>query len=60
MPLVVAAFLANTVYAAFEELEQRLKSVCTLLDPRILQEKLQQLEPDLKCPSEGEMLLDRP
>ena len=48
---MVSALLANAVFAAFEELEQRLKSCCILLDAETLRKKLQRTEPDLKGPS---------
>lgn len=43
-PLVLAAFITNAAFAAFEEIEQRLKSLCNDLTPNALRNRLMQIE----------------
>lgn len=47
-PLVVAAFITNAMFAAFEEVEQRLRVLCEGSNPEVLRSKFMQLQEDLR------------
>ena len=44
MSIVVAAFMTNAAFAAFESIEQQLKLSCDILDPETLQSKFNNVE----------------
>lgn len=46
--IMIAAFMANAAFAAFEPVEQQLKLSCDVSDPGILRSKLTQIEPCLE------------
>ena len=43
--IVIAAFMTNAAFAAFEPVEQQLKLSCDVSDPGVLRSKLNQVEP---------------
>ncbi len=47
-PLVVAAFITNATFAAFEGIEQRLIALCNGSNPEALRSKFMQMQEDLK------------
>lgn len=48
VPLVVAALITNTAFAAFEEVEQRVKILCNDSSPEALQSKFAKIQEDLE------------
>lgn len=54
MPLVVATFITNTAFAAFEGTEHRLKMSCNIPDPEVLRSKSMQMEQSLELPAGDE------
>ncbi|KAL9129553.1 MAG: hypothetical protein Q9217_002009 [Psora testacea] len=47
VPLVMAAFINNAAFASFEEIEQRLKSTCSISNPEILRQKVIEARQDI-------------
>lgn len=52
--LVVATFVSHSAFAAFEEIEIRLKTLCDISDPEVLRSKFMQMDQDLGVPINDE------
>ncbi len=52
--LVVATFVTHSAFAAFEGIENRLKTLCDISDPEVLRSKFMQMDQDLGVPINDE------